>query len=66
MPSYGEGRLKIAASNPQPVTVAPPPEKRHQVNKKAERSSEAYPSPHTQSANTKTQTTARLTWRKRR
>ena len=77
MPSYGEGRLKIAASNPQPVTVyihlterskeqsdmkrAPPPEKRHQVNKKAERSSEAYPTPHTQSANTKTQTTARLT-----
>ncbi|CAF1701845.1 unnamed protein product [Brassica oleracea] len=45
---------------------APPPEKRHQVNKKAERSSEAYPTPQTQSANTKTQTTAMLTWRKGR
>ncbi|CDY21486.1 BnaC03g27110D [Brassica napus] len=66
MPSYGEGRLKIAASNLPPPNPAPPPEKRHQVNKKAERSSEAYPTPQTQSANTKTQTTAMLTWRKGR
>ncbi|WZZ27986.1 hypothetical protein YC2023_011387 [Brassica napus] len=62
MPSFGERRLKIAASNlptrdQQPYRKsAPPPEKRLQVDKKVESTSEAYPSPQNQSTSSLDQT----------